>query len=356
MAPLISVLIPTRGRPEKLAACVAGLARQDLGGASFEVVIGLDGADPASDAAARRAWDDAGGDGDPQRGGGARSLQIITCDRRGYIPVRSDLVEGLRGEIYLALNDDVQPQPGFLAAHAAAHRKCEAAGTRAIIVGNSRFIPAAHPTLLDLLVERTGLLFFWDTMTDALPEADHGFRHAFGLNCSVPLDAVRAAGGIPSVPDTYGYDDIELAYRLGLPVRYCAEARAPHNHPMTAAGILKRDEELGRAAVRYARINPEFIRATLGFDPLDPQMIAFARDSVDHDASVMERASAAFIDLASQPALNAEGTGDNKHLHAMTDLLRPLRRWHFRRGWTAEADRTSAAEVAMTSLRSSSIG
>jgi len=343
MPPLISVLIPTRGRPDKLATCVAGLARQDLGGEGFEVVIGLDGEDPASHAAAEQAWREAGG-GDRD---GTRSLQIITCDRRGYIPVRSDLISRLRGRIYLALNDDVQPQPGFLAAHAAAHRDCEAAGTRAIIVGDSRFIPAAHPTLLDLLVERTGLLFFWDTMTDAPPETDHGFRHAFGLNCSVPLDAIRAAGGIPSVPDTYGYDDIELAYRLRLPVRYCAAARAPHDHPMTATGILKRDEELGRAAVRYAQINPAFIRATLGFDPLDPDMITSARDSVEHDASVMERASAAFIELAAQPALDTAGTGDHKHLHAMTDLLRPLRRWHFRRGWTAEAGRASAPEVAV---------
>ena len=77
------------------------------------------------------------------------------------------------------------------------------------------------------------------------------------------------------MPDTYGYDDNELAYRLtqqlSLPVLYRPEARAPHRHRHRAADVLHRERTLGIAACRYARLNPEFAAAVFGRDILDPE-------------------------------------------------------------------------------------
>jgi glycosyltransferase involved in cell wall biosynthesis len=52
---LLSILIPTQGRPAKLAACIGALARQTIDADSFEVLVGVDGPGEGEAEAAGRA-------------------------------------------------------------------------------------------------------------------------------------------------------------------------------------------------------------------------------------------------------------------------------------------------------------
>ncbi len=330
----LSVLIPTRGRPARLAACVGALARQTLGAERYEVVVGVDGADPDSLGAARQAWEGAGG-----RAGG---LRVVRCRRRGYIDVRHRLIPELRGEIYVSLNDDVEPVPGFLEAHAAAQE------TRpAIVVGDSRFVAWEDPTLLDRLLDRTGLVFFYHSMDDRDPDRDWGFRHCFGLNFSAPRDLVLAAGGVPSMPRTYGYDDIELAFRLGsqagggLRVLYLPKAAAPHRHRYRAPHLLRREQALGVAACRYARVHPEFTAALFGRDILAPEVVTSCRAEVQEQAALAARLRDSFLALDQAPAVDDPGA---IHRTYLTHL--PLKRHCWRVGFLKELARS--AEVAVS--------
>ena len=323
----VSVLIPTRRRPARLAACVARLAGQSLGAQRYEVVVGLDGVEPQSRAAAERAWCDAGG----ARGG----LRVIGGPRRGYIDVRHRLIPELRGEIYLSLNDDVEPCRRLLEVHVRAHRK-----RPAIIVGDSRFVTWANPTLLDQLLQRTGLVFFWHAMDGRDPDCDWGFRHCFGLNFSVARRLIMEAGGVPSMPLTYGYDDLELAFRLArrfsLPVLYRPEARAPHRHRYRAMDLLGREQALGVAACRYARLHPAFAVVLFGRDILDPGEVASCRDRVERKQEAMADLKASFLGLDEVPAVD-----DPQEIARIYRKHLPLKRHCWRRGLLRELAHTS---------------
>ena len=323
----MSVLIPTHRRPRAVARCLAALARQTPEAGSHEIVLGFDGPDPAGEAAAARAWDEAGGQ--PGR------LRIVAGPRRGYIDVRHRLLPTLRGEVVVHLNDDVVPVPGFLAAHREAHAALAAAGRRAVIVGDSRFAPPEDPTLLDAALDRTGLVFFWHAMagdgSDAGPDADRdwGYRHCFGLNMSVLREELDAVGGMPSVPDTYGYDDVELGWRLarrGLPVLHRPAAAAPHEHRYRAAALLAREFRLGQAAVRYARINPDFAGELFGRPILAAEERAWARAFLERERGDLLRRRERFLGLDTVPARAVGEAMLPLACELVADHARPLRR------------------------------
>ncbi len=299
----VSVLIPTRARADRLAACLRGLAGQNWR-AGDEVVIGLDGDDPASESAIRKA-----------AGELACQVRVERFGKVGYIAVRHELTPTLRGDLLVSINDDVVPQPGFIEAHRAS---AELFGGEAAFVGYSPFTPVPQPTVIDRLVAETAWVFFYGPML-AEPEADRawGFRHLFGLNFSARLDRVRSCGGWTAMPDLYGYDDIELGHRLaasGLAIRFLPEAVAPHDHRLTAADLLRREESLGYSAAWYASRRPGFAMDVFGRDILSAEAVAeFSAASPDPGAR------AAFLALDGVP-------GDHADPHALFERFRPLKR------------------------------
>ncbi|MHC4709636.1 MAG: glycosyltransferase family 2 protein [Planctomycetota bacterium] len=198
------MIIPTHGRPRKAAQCVRALATQTLDPDRYEVLVGLDGPDPDTEGAVTEAWPDA----PPE------ALRVVTCRREGYNAVRNELLAMCRGRTLVSLNDDVRPRPEFLDVHRAEQQRGAEAGRPAIVVGLSPWVSHPADRLFDRLVRETSMVFFFDRMDDADPDRDWGFRHAWGLNVSMPAGAVSAVGGWTVFPLEYGYDDIEIAWRL----------------------------------------------------------------------------------------------------------------------------------------------
>lgn len=330
----VAVLIPSKGRPAALAKCVDGLAQQTLDADRYRVFVGLDGADDQAAAAARTAW--------RARGGVADRLHIDVGPGLGYINVRHRLQQQLEGELFVSLNDDVIPDPGFLAAHRDAHL---AAGDVELVVGASPFVAVPNPTIIDRLVAETDLVFFHTAMAQAADarERDWGFRHCFGLNFSVLLRPMLDAGGFIDLHDTYGYDDLHLGWRVvrrfGGAVRYRPEARAPHDHRHSAKALIAREYELGRSAWRFAQADPDFMIDVLGRDIRDPEEIAYMRDFVDHEWPDVARQQESFLELEHVPG---DVLGDGASAVAMLEALRQhhllLRRHTFRRGILHEID------------------
>jgi len=337
----LSVLIPTRGRPRQLAHCLALLADQSLDPHRYEVVVGLDGPDPDAEAAARAAWGDNGGLPD--------HLVVVHCPGAGLIDVRRRLLGTLRGRLLVSLNDDVLPEPALLDAHLDAQHASTRLGRPVVCVGRSPFTDFPDPTVFDALVAETSMVFFYDTMDPAHPDRDWGFRHCFGLNFSARIDHIRAAGGFADMPDTYGYEDIELGWRLAArtnaAIIYRPEARAPHEHRYRPPDILRREFSLGVAAWRFAQHNPAFARDTFGPAELDYSREFVAREH--RSAAAIERT---FLTLDRIPASAVDGPDRATLLDALYQQHLLLKRYVWRQGLLDEAEGTRTGYAPLSEL------
>lgn len=332
----LSCLIPSFGRPEKLAACTRALAGQRFEPGRFEVLVGLDGPDERSRRSALAAWHDAGGAPD--------QLRILDCPREGYNAVRNRLLELARGRVLVSLNDDVLPAPEFLWCHWQA--QCE--HRAAIITGASPWLVPPDDTLFDRLVRETSMVFFFDRMDATAVERDWGYRHAWGLNCSMPTDAVRDVGGWTAFPLAYGYDDIELAYRLqeryALPVLYRPAACAPHDHRYDLEGYLRREFRLGCSAWLFARDRPQFARALFGRDLTDAREVTYSAAFVAQERSAAADVLGLLRRLATLPACAVDGPQAPLVITALYQLHLPLKRWMWRAGVLSAAHGRPDAE------------
>lgn len=341
---LISVLFPTFQRRHKALTCAAALAAQTLPRDRYEVLIGLDGPDDET----RTLLESLG------RRAPGFNLRVVEFPRDGYMAVRNGLLREARGELLVSLNDDVRPDPNFLEAHARGHNDFRSrTGRNAIIVGSSPYLVRDPETALDRLVQRTSMVFFYDVMDREHAamahtgpngrDKDWGFRHVFGLNFSTPLAAVRDVGGFFEARMGYGYDDIELGYRLTsrlhMPVLYRPAARADHDHFYEPADILTRECRLGEAAWAVAAANPDFALATFGRDIRSDAEIEYSRAFVSRERAAAERLRASFDQLGKLPA----SIFDGPHSAALMELISQqhllLKRWTWRTGLLAAAAR-----------------
>lgn len=327
--PAASVLIPTRGRAAKLGCCLDALARQvDPAGRTFtdqfEVLVGLDGPDPESQALATRA---------------GPNVRAIPCDRAGQLVVRERLVGLARGRIIITINDDVEPCSTFISTHIASHAEAEARGTPAIIAGDSPWKVHDGDTLFDRLVRDTSMLFFYDQMHEGTAQdrwRDWGFRHCWTLNASFPTALVRAVGGFRAIPLIYGHEDIELAYRLAerfrTPVLFRPEAIAIHDHRYAPADVLNREYQLGRASWMFAEANPSFAQALFRRDIRAADELRYSEQFLGREQSTAARLQDSFLGLGGIPADAIDGP----HAAAMLQLIYQqhllLKRWMWRAG------------------------
>lgn len=342
----VSILIPTYRRPRKLCACLGALARQTADPARYEVLIGFDGPDEPAAAAARDAWTSAGAQAE---------LTLLQCERQGYNAARNRLLERASGRILLSLNDDVIPAPALVEAHTRAQDEAAAhfGLPGAVVSGRNRWVVPEHDTLFDRLVRETPMIFFAGELDAAAVQngkealwRNWGYRHAWGLNMSAPLDLVRDAGGWLAFPLAYGYDDIELAWRLqqrGLPVLYRPQAEVAHDHRYLPAEVLARERKLGEAAWLFAQANPAFAHELFGRDIASDEELLYSRAFVEREARDAQRLRQRFLTLAELPA-DVVGSGPHSAtaLDALCQQHTLLKRWEWRQGLLAAADRQLA--------------
>jgi glycosyltransferase involved in cell wall biosynthesis len=96
--PLVSIVIPTYARPERLRECLAALARQTMPADTFEVVVVDDGSPqpvvPPADTAAA-----------------GPTIRIIRQSNAGPSAARNRGVAEARGELIALTDDDCLPTP-----------------------------------------------------------------------------------------------------------------------------------------------------------------------------------------------------------------------------------------------------
>ncbi len=336
MTPEVSVIVPTRGRREKLRACLGGLAAQaalstGAGGAAeaparFEVIVSVDGPDAGESAEADRA-----------RAAGV-DAQVISGAQSGPAAARNRALSIARGAVVLLLNDDVIPAPGLLASHCAAHRELGRRGEGALILGAAPWVQHEPDRVLDRLVRETSLVFFYDQMQGRAQarDRDWGFRHAWTLNLSAPRAWMAECG----FHERFGravYEDLEWAWRLrerfGARVLHRPEAIVRHDHRYEADDLLRRQVLLGAESVTLARISPRCAQEVFGADLLGGEESGYSAAFVAREEGRARRSLATFRALAESPSGVLDGPGEVLVQAALEQSLL-LRRFLWRLGHT----------------------
>ena len=237
----LSVLIPVYNRRAALAQCLGALARQTLGRDEFEVIVCDDGSDDQPEALAEAF-------------GSALDLRFV---RRAHANRAAALNTGFHaagGDVVLFTDSDMVPTPTLLEKHRDFHRRDPR--PQAAMLGYMDWYPALPVTrFMRHIVERSAWQFGYRALTDGAPAT---WGYFYGGNSSVKREFL-AAHGLHDESFARA-EDVELGYRLseaGMELVYDASAVNYHNHFVTVRDFVRRNENVGRALVHFARRHPE---------------------------------------------------------------------------------------------------
>ena len=222
-APLVTVVVPTAGRPAQLARCVGALRELEEPAGVAEIVVVVDGDD---------------GYADPP---GARVVRHAS--RRGPGAARNTGAAHARGAILAFTDDDCLPGRGWLRALVAAVAPGVAAGGRTInALGSNRFADTSQH-IVDL------------AYTHYNRDRENA-RFLASNNLAVRREDFLALGGFDGVGFPFASEDRDFCDRWrasGRTLRYVPEAVVDHAHDLDLGGFVAQHVAYGRGAARYHR-------------------------------------------------------------------------------------------------------
>jgi GT2 family glycosyltransferase len=250
--PLITVQMCTYNRRALLGRVMQALFAQDLDPALYEIVLVDDGSsDGTYEEVIRNLRPPC-------------ALHVVRQKNAGLARGRNVGIARARGEIILFMDDDVLATPGLLSAHVRFHQQRARAICRGGVINVTSF--------------------------DALPPARYTWRNYSGAyfwttNVSAPLALVREAGGFDERFSEYGWEDLELGYRLrrmGVPSILARDALVFHYKPPAApqafSGTVRQARAQARTAVQFVRKHPHWrIRLATGQSGLNMWWSGVAR-------------------------------------------------------------------------------
>lgn len=240
--PLVSVVIPTYGRRALVRRALAALERQTLAPDAFEVIVAIDGSDDGTREEVEAL-------SPPYR------LRALWLAKAGQAAARNAALRVVEGELVVILDDDMEPTPRCLEAHAALHPP----GSRRCVIGAAPMPadPAAPP-----IARYVAGKFDEHLRRLAAVGGIRIVRDFYTGNVSIRRDVLVELGGFDESFREYGNEDLELAVRLlraGVSIEFSAEAAAAQNYAKDFAALARDTVSKGRTAVLLATLHPEVI-------------------------------------------------------------------------------------------------
>jgi glycosyltransferase involved in cell wall biosynthesis len=242
VVPQISVVVPTRDRPDRLAVCLAALERQTV--ADLEIVVVDDASRDAAAVAAVVAR--------------APRARLVRGAGRGPAAARNAGVAAASASVVCFTDDDCDPVPGWAAALAA--RIADGADAAAGPTRNGRphsVIAAAAQAVATHLAEAT-----------VDPAGRMRFAPTSNLACRAEVCA--AVPFDESYPLAAG-EDRDWCARLvgsGRTLAFTPEALVRHHQELSPAGFWRQQVRYGRGAYRFraghGALRPEPLSFYLG--------------------------------------------------------------------------------------------
>jgi len=241
---LLSVVIPSMNKVALLRQTLAALQAQDPApGGPWEVVVVNDGSTDgtAGYLASLHAW------AEPQ-------LQVVSPPQNvGRARARNLGAQAARGDYLLFLDDDIVAPPGLVAAHLQVLESHPGCGTIGYAVTAPDLVDGPH-------------FHYLDTRGAArLAPGPAPGRFFVTQNAAVPREKFLAIGGFDEGFAAYGFEDMEVAFRLedeaGLRFETLAAPVPRHVHHHTVSEYFAKKVECGRHSLPHlARLHPGRIR------------------------------------------------------------------------------------------------
>lgn len=226
VAPRLSVVVPTRDRPERLAACLAALERQTE--PRLEIVVVDDASRDARAVAEAVA--------------GAPRARLVRAGGRGPAAARNAGVRDARAPLVCFTDDDCEPVPGWAAAlgsRISAGADAAAGPTRNGRPGSA--LAGAAQAIATHLAEAT------------MDPATSRMRFAPTSNLACRADVCRALPFDERYPLAAG-EDRDWCARLtgsGRTLMFVPEALVRHHQELSPAGFWRQQLRYGRGAYRF---------------------------------------------------------------------------------------------------------
>ncbi|QHC60072.1 glycosyltransferase family 2 protein [Rathayibacter sp. VKM Ac-2760] len=232
-----SVIVPSYAGAARLPRLLAALAAQSH--PELEVVVVLDGVVDDSEQVLQRF---------PVR-------RVVLPENRGRSAALNAGFAAATGDVLIRCDDDLEPAPGWAAAHVGAHVAQH--GTEPVgVVG---LCPNVYPDSAYARAYGRDADARFRAHAAAVPPAS-AWR-LWGGNVSVTRSTFDRVGGYGADYREYGWEDVDWGYRLhrlGLPVRLEPGAEAAHHGASTSTVIRSRRAFLSGAARRtFERLHPE---------------------------------------------------------------------------------------------------
>ena len=238
--PELTVVIPTRGRPGLLDRLMRRLETQ-VGPPAFEVVVVADATEEHFGRVAEVV----------QRSG--LDSSVLQADRPGASAARNRGWRQARAPLVLFLGDDILPEPHLLAEHMSWQRRHPA--EHVAVLGRVRWADEIRVTPFMRWLDE-GIQFDYGRMEGT----DAGWGRFYTANASIKRSLVERAGGFDEERLPFGYEDLDLAYRLrpfGFRLLYNRAAVAEHVHVMTVEQWKPRAARIALSEREFVRLHPE---------------------------------------------------------------------------------------------------
>ena len=241
--PEFSVLINTYNRAGWLRKCLAGYCVQTFSPERFEIVIVDDGSEDDTRAVVESF--------EPHL-----NIRYVRQEHAGMAIARTRLVNEAGSPLLGFFDDDDIVAPTCVEEHWKAHEEHPDPGVA--VLGYSEWCPDLNVTPLMHYVTQVGRQYV------DYPSLNHGefydFRCFWGGRSSCKK-AVLDGGELFDPQFTFGYEDIELAYRLSkrrsFRVLYNENAVHRFMQPADLDGFLRRSERQGRTAHFFSQTHPD---------------------------------------------------------------------------------------------------
>jgi glycosyltransferase involved in cell wall biosynthesis len=236
--PDLSVVIPTFRKPHELERTLAALEMAEAPEA-WEVLVVDDGSGTGSTAELLARFD-----------GRLPVIDASLTSNRGRAGARNHGWRRAVGSTVLFLDDDIVLEAGALRAHLRAQRRAPG-----VYLGDVVHDPAIVDSVLFDYLDSRGI-------AKTAPGEPCPARYFLTQNASLPRTALEAVGGFDEGFSGYGFEDMEIAFRLetrlGLGFFHLEGAQGLHVHHHRIGEYLAKKQECGRSSLpRIARLQPD---------------------------------------------------------------------------------------------------
>lgn len=308
--PLISVIIPTYNRCEKLLHTLDSFNEQTLPADSFEVVVCNDGSTDATDKVVESF-------------GAHYRLKYISQANSGAAAARNRAIKQASGHYILFLNDDMHPSPVLLEEHLKSHAAYNDA--HSVVLGRVEYDGRHADLLVSRALQQYDLLFPQEFSQEGVP---YDFDYFVTGNLSMSSHIFEKTENYfdETFPSCY-CEDIELGYRLweqGYKVYYNPRAIAYHDHVLTVEDDIRREQANTRNLIQLVEKHPELSQRYLGVEHLASLPVAMYE--LEANQMLQDREKLLFT-LREHQNLIFTGIVDENLVSAYANGLKQMRAW-----------------------------